>query len=582
MKKQNLVGLIVTIIFIAGLNFVNATTVTKTGSLTKAAYITPNQGSPYYGVGVIGHDIGYQYSANHQAAEVVRTLYTFDISSIPSNATINSVTLNISFSNWTNSYKANVTFASKINTGYQDQWDEIGGATAVFSDIYYSSGGNYSNNSLKNDLQGFVGANNYYLGAFCSNGESATNSKANVGLQLTIDYTVPPAQVNITAQNNFLYGTIKVGYGDAATQRSSPFPFTTTVGTSVNLEAQDQSYDSYWRLWNDTEAPVGPSKWLKYSGGIQTEKSSSVSYSFTAADNDNSATYEAGLRKLCSLTFQAGSTIYINSVSKSSPTTEAVVEQNSINAAAGDYSSNGIEYLFSNWSYEGGTASSTVTPSAHGTYTAQYTARAIPPTISFGTTVGQPVVINWTDNPNSNVTQYRIHRRIYQNGVWSADAVIATVNSGVESYIDYDFNLGVWQQDILLEYGITAYYSVNSTWSQGGANTRVYCTIGASIQSNDLAMTKAESEVPVEFAISNYPNPFNPTTTINYQLPKDGMVTIKVYDIIGKEVATLVNEHKSAGYYKVDFDASKLTSGVYIATIQASGFNKSIKLLLTK
>ncbi|KAF0214560.1 MAG: Subtilisin-like serine, partial [Ignavibacteria bacterium] len=56
----------------------------------------------------------------------------------------------------------------------------------------------------------------------------------------------------------------------------------------------------------------------------------------------------------------------------------------------------------------------------------------------------------------------------------------------------------------------------------------------------------------------------------------------KVYDILGKEVATLVNEQKSAGYYKVDFDASKMTSGVYIAAIQASSFNKSIKLLLTK
>ncbi|MDP3583135.1 MAG: T9SS type A sorting domain-containing protein, partial [Ignavibacteria bacterium] len=69
---------------------------------------------------------------------------------------------------------------------------------------------------------------------------------------------------------------------------------------------------------------------------------------------------------------------------------------------------------------------------------------------------------------------------------------------------------------------------------------------------------------------------------INYQLPKDGLVTIKVYDVLGKEVATLVNEAKSAGHYKVDFNASRMTSGVYIATIQASGFNKSIKLLLTK
>lgn len=92
----------------------------------------------------------------------------------------------------------------------------------------------------------------------------------------------------------------------------------------------------------------------------------------------------------------------------------------------------------------------------------------------------------------------------------------------------------------------------------------------------------AFGNVPSDYSIGSFPNPFNPTTTINYQLPKDGMVTIKVYDIIGKEVATLVNEQKSAGYYKVDFDASRLTSGVYICSIQASSFNKSIKLLLTK
>ena len=90
------------------------------------------------------------------------------------------------------------------------------------------------------------------------------------------------------------------------------------------------------------------------------------------------------------------------------------------------------------------------------------------------------------------------------------------------------------------------------------------------------------AEKPNEYSIANYPNPFNPTTTINYQLPENGFVTIKVYDVLGKEVATLVNENKSAGYYKVDFDASRLTSGVYIYTINANGFVQSKKMLLMK
>ncbi|MBI3123822.1 MAG: T9SS type A sorting domain-containing protein [Ignavibacteriales bacterium] len=389
-----------------------------------------------------------------------------------------------------------------------------------------------------------------------------------------VEFTVN-CYFRISVENNFGGGSI-----NANGNTTSPARIASSVG-SVSIGAIEQDYDNYYRVWNTSE--TNTSKWTSISDYYGTfDFSTAQSSSYSILSQDLNTRVVAGLRKLCSLTFQAGSTIYINDVGKSSPTTEAVVEQNVINAAASDYISNGIEYLFSNWTYEGGTVSSTITPDAHGTYTAQYTARAVPPTISFGTTVGQPVEINWTDNPNSNVTQYRIHRHVFQNGVWSADEVIATVNSGVESYTDYEYWLGVWKQDILLEYGITAYYSVNSTWSQGGANTQVYCTIGASMQNNDLAMVKAESEVPSEYAIGNYPNPFNPATTINYQLPKDGMVTIKVYDVLGKEVATLVNEQKSAGYYKVDFDASKLTSGVYVCSIQSNSFNKSIKLLLTK
>ncbi len=68
----------------------------------------------------------------------------------------------------------------------------------------------------------------------------------------------------------------------------------------------------------------------------------------------------------------------------------------------------------------------------------------------------------------------------------------------------------------------------------------------------------------------NYPNPFNPATIIKYQIPKDGMVTLKIYDILGKEVKTLVNEQKPTGRYEVKFDASDLASGVYIYRIQVN------------
>lgn len=80
----------------------------------------------------------------------------------------------------------------------------------------------------------------------------------------------------------------------------------------------------------------------------------------------------------------------------------------------------------------------------------------------------------------------------------------------------------------------------------------------------------------------NYPNPFNPSTTIQYQIPYSSSVSIKVFNIVGKEVATLVNELKPAGYYEVSFDASKLTSGVYFYTIRAGNFIQSKKMMLVK
>lgn len=89
--------------------------------------------------------------------------------------------------------------------------------------------------------------------------------------------------------------------------------------------------------------------------------------------------------------------------------------------------------------------------------------------------------------------------------------------------------------------------------------------------------------LPTEYSLyQNYPNPFNPTTMISYQLPEDSRVMLKIYDMVGREVASLVNEFREAGTYSVSFDASKLTAGLYIAKLTAGKYAKSIKLSLIK
>jgi len=80
----------------------------------------------------------------------------------------------------------------------------------------------------------------------------------------------------------------------------------------------------------------------------------------------------------------------------------------------------------------------------------------------------------------------------------------------------------------------------------------------------------------------NYPNPFNPTTNITYQIPKDGHVSLKIYDVLGKEIITLVEEQKTRGKYTVTFDGSNLASGVYIYRLETGNFVSTKKLMLMK
>ena len=88
---------------------------------------------------------------------------------------------------------------------------------------------------------------------------------------------------------------------------------------------------------------------------------------------------------------------------------------------------------------------------------------------------------------------------------------------------------------------------------------------------------------PKEFKLEqNFPNPFNPTTKIQYQLPQDARVTLKVYDILGSEVATLVNEEQEAGYKEVQFNGNNIASGMYVYRLQAGDFISTKKMLMIK
>jgi len=151
--------------------------------------------------------------------------------------------------------------------------------------------------------------------------------------------------------------------------------------------------------------------------------------------------------------------------------------------------------------------------------------------------------------------------------------------------------------------------SIGLNYSPGGAPNIVSATPGANCSSTTFSTSACNDAVPynqvsgtvyqfvdcpvgighngsvvpsVYSLAQNYPNPFNPTTTINFGIPKAGLVKLVVYDILGRVVSTLVNERKDAGMYNVAFDASNISSGVYFYKVEAGDFSSIKKMVLVK
>ena len=182
----------------------------------------------------------------------------------------------------------------------------------------------------------------------------------------------------------------------------------------------------------------------------------------------------------------------------------------------------------------------------------------------------------WVPNPNFNATSYRIYRAVSNTPVnkpmtLSYSLIQQNIPSTTFEYTDYAV-------DMISGYQYAYYYVKAYNGSTESSETNY---VGTPAQFN-----KQLPEVVIipkeNILFQNYPNPFNPATRISYSIKEEGLVTLKIYDVLGKEVVTLVNENKPAGNYEVNWNAFNLPSGMYIYKIQAGSFVQTRKMILLK
>ncbi|MDR9418966.1 MAG: M36 family metallopeptidase [Gracilimonas sp.] len=202
------------------------------------------------------------------------------------------------------------------------------------------------------------------------------------------------------------------------------------------------------------------------------------------------------------------------------------------------------------------------------------------------------------DSPSITIDISGTHPQIDWNAVSGADSynIYRDAETGASSCGDLDDFYSSWsisntnwtdysvfidpQEDILVCYYVTVVDNDLESYPSNRVGTNGMAPL--------KRLEKPEVDLPEQFALqNNYPNPFNPTTEIRFNLPEDSEVSIRVYNIMGQVVSELVHTYKKAGFHKISFDAENLASGVYIAKMNATGtsgevFTKEIKMQLIK
>lgn len=189
-----------------------------------------------------------------------------------------------------------------------------------------------------------------------------------------------------------------------------------------------------------------------------------------------------------------------------------------------------------------------------------------------GSTGGNPT-LTWNANTDAGLDGYKIYQNLDNSGY----VLLVTLDRNVTSFTDNGVIIGNGKFDPSVCYYITAFNITGRESNPSLPKCTGFSGLNKSAESNDA------EESPKEYSLfSAYPNPFNPTTQISYQLPKNSFVNLTIYNSLGQIVETLVDKNQTTGYYTIEFNADNLPSGLYIYKIQAGNFFDIKKMILLK
>lgn len=180
------------------------------------------------------------------------------------------------------------------------------------------------------------------------------------------------------------------------------------------------------------------------------------------------------------------------------------------------------------------------------------------------------VRVNWSTLSETGTERFIVTRSAHRDGLYAT--VYSTEAAGTSS----DRHHYAWV-DTDVANGATYYYKLHTRGLDGSLN--VYAIDGQTV----IASATPGAELPSDYSLSqNFPNPFNSATTFNFTIPVAGHVTLKVYDLLGREVAAVIDRNLAADSYAINWSAEGLATGVYMYTLTSGSFTKSMKMLYLK